>query len=334
MPSNLMDWVYGEADYNSNLPSLNNSFKVKALINPADGSQLVESLWYVKSITLPKLTFESKNSLLDGNSFLGDAFSFKQKNHLSFETIDVTLYNVPIAVTSQNIQFTSTEANNTPENVTDNLTTSGLLLSLYNNYTFPKNEAELVGYYATENFDRNYGSVLGGNFSGDNISQYNLEKRSFQKLTIECLVDQELLTEKFELLYPKIIKLDFGSKDYGSDDFSEVKATIEYISFRYYYKAPLEGVNAVNYIEDPFMRDISNHILNRYKSLNNVTDVFTDQFYKSLGVSSRLGSAPLSQGDTIGLTPFNLVEASQLYSTSAPSLPLQNRVSTDRDRPK
>lgn len=48
-------------------------------------------LWYAKTASKPSVSYEAGGSLLDGVSFFGDPFLFKDKPAVTYETISVTL---------------------------------------------------------------------------------------------------------------------------------------------------------------------------------------------------------------------------------------------------
>lgn len=48
-------------------------------------------LWYAKTASKPSISYEAGGSLLDGVSFFGDPFLFKDKPAVTYETVSVTL---------------------------------------------------------------------------------------------------------------------------------------------------------------------------------------------------------------------------------------------------
>jgi len=303
MPSSYRSWVQQSiANDSANEPTRKNSYVVE--LGAARNFELSEViyLWNAKTVTLPKISFEAGGSPIDGVSFFGDAFQFKDKRLLKFDNVSMTLYNIPDSSGPSEISYGSEATSQ--DNKKDKISTSAVLLDLINNArgSNAKNDQVEVGINSSGIGPNNYGS---GGFP-------------IRYIDIKVInPSDDSVMEVYSLQYPRITSINFGGLDYGSDDLGEIQVDFEYLALRYF-----QGDRAH---EDPFLKNYADNVEKRLA-------YFEKNVIKGPDINDldlvRLGIAPGYESilNPTNGEPRNVIRGARgrdLFSAAAPRFDLQ-----------
>ena len=307
MPSSYRSWVQQSvANDAANEPTRRNSYVVE--LGASSNSELSEViyLWNAKTVSLPKISFEAGNSPLDGVSFFGDAFQFKDKRLLKFDNVSMTLYNLPDSSGPGELSYGS---NLTPEdNKKDRMSTSATLLNLINNargITGTQNNPLEVAKYS----------------SGIGVGNYGQKGFPIRYIDIKVInPSDDSVMEVYSLQYPRISSINFGGLDYSSDDLGEIQVDFEYLGLRYF-----QGDRAH---EDPFLKNYADNVEKRLAYFEN--NVINNNEFNDLDLV-RLGIAPSYETVTTGTPPRDTkvirgARGRELFGDQAPRFDLQTVV--------
>jgi hypothetical protein len=292
MPSSYRNWVQQSiANDVANEPVRKNSYVVE--LGAARNFELNEViyLWNAKSVKLPKISFDAGNSPLDGVSFFGDAFQFKDKRLLKFDNVSMTLYNIPDSSGGQG----------------GKMSTSAVLLDLINGargVTVPDGQEPQiqVAQYSSGIGTYNYGS------SGFPIRYIDIKVVNPSDYSI---------MEVYSLQYPRINSINFGGLDYSSDDLGEIEVDFEFLALRYF-----QGDREK---EDLFLKNYADNVEKRLAYFEN--NVINNNEIKDLDLV-RLGIAPGYETVNVnGEPPRNVIRGArgrELFNpNSSPRFDLQ-----------